>query len=244
MEHGDRCTVCDQEGTLILCEECPRGYHVQCCFPQLRKVPRGSWTCQICSGRDKDLPYKKRAKTIERLREKPENAKPPTKKQPASRKKSVESKSKTTPKDKKRTSSPIVNNKPAKKAKLDAKDTPSPSTSARPFRQQLKHCTTLINDIFNQSEAEDFLIPVDTDEVPDYAVFIDAPMDFGTIKRKLNTAKFVSLQDFLDEVKLVFSNCEAYNPPRSRVYRDGAKLKSFVLKRMKELDLGEKFVAK
>ena len=52
------------------------------------------------------------------------------------------------------------------------------------------------------------------------------------------------LQDFLDEMKLVFTNCEAYNPPRSRVYREGAKLKAFVLKRMKELDLGEKFVAK
>merc|ERR1711962_1822397 len=49
MEHGDRCTVCNEEGTLILCEDCPRGYHVQCCFPQLRKVPRGTWTCQICS---------------------------------------------------------------------------------------------------------------------------------------------------------------------------------------------------
>ena len=62
-------------------------------------------------------------------------------------------------------------------------------------------------------------------------------MDFGTIKRKLNTAKYVEVQDFLDDIQQVFTNCETYNPPRSQVARDGNKLKTFVKKKIKELKL-------
>ena len=67
-EHGEACTVCSMEGTLILCEDCPRSYHIECCYPPLRKVPRGKWSCQICNGTDSDLPYRRRAITIERKR--------------------------------------------------------------------------------------------------------------------------------------------------------------------------------
>ena len=60
-------------------------------------------------------------------------------------------------------------------------------------------------------------------------------MDFGTIKRKLNTAKYLEVQDFLDDIQLVFTNCETYNAPRSQVAREGAKLKTFVNKKIKEM---------
>ena len=67
-EHGEACTVCGNDGTLILCEDCPRSYHVECCYPPLRKVPRGKWMCQICTGLDADLPYRRRAATLEKKR--------------------------------------------------------------------------------------------------------------------------------------------------------------------------------
>ena len=62
-------------------------------------------------------------------------------------------------------------------------------------------------------------------------------MDFGTIKRKLNAAKYLDLASFVADVQLVFMNCETYNPPRSAVARNGAKLKTFFNKRIKELNL-------
>lgn len=34
----------------------------------MKKVPRGAWLCQICRGTDGDLPYRKRAATIEKKR--------------------------------------------------------------------------------------------------------------------------------------------------------------------------------
>lgn len=74
-------------------------------------------------------------------------------------------------------------------------------------------------------------------QVPDYYDFIDKPMDFGTIKKKLNGVQYFEVQDFLDDINLVFQNCLTYNPPRSRVSREGAKLKSYVVKRLGELGL-------
>ena len=67
-EHNELCTVCNKDGTLILCEDCPRGFHVECVYPPIKKIPRGMWTCQICRGADQDLPLRKRALTIENQR--------------------------------------------------------------------------------------------------------------------------------------------------------------------------------
>ncbi|KAK7504212.1 hypothetical protein BaRGS_00004516 [Batillaria attramentaria] len=39
-----------QDGKLILCDVCPRSYHLHCARPPLKKVPRGKWMCQVCVG--------------------------------------------------------------------------------------------------------------------------------------------------------------------------------------------------
>ena len=74
-------------------------------------------------------------------------------------------------------------------------------------------------------------------KVPDYTDFIDEPIDFGSIRRYLNNGKYDSVQSFTEDIFLVFTNCETYNPPKSTVARNGAKLKTFVKKRMKDLHL-------
>eukprot|EP00111_Clytia_hemisphaerica_P009366 TCONS_00027490-protein len=232
-EHGEVCTVCANEGTLILCEDCPRSYHVDCCYPPLRKVPRGKWTCQICTGMDQDLPYKKRAATLEKKRNEPQI------------KKGAKIRQRGRPVPNKRAQSSPANSRPKKRARVE-KDAESPQTSSSASssqssqtcsvgRQQLKQCTTLLNEIMKRDEAEYFLDPVDPKEVPDYLQFVDNPMDFGTIKRKLNTAKYLEVQDFLDDIHQVFTNCDIYNQPESQVAREGAKLKTFVNKKIKEL---------
>ena len=60
-------------------------------------------------------------------------------------------------------------------------------------------------------------------------------MDFGTVKHNLNTAKYVEVKDFLDDIQKIFTNCDIYNQPKSQVAREGATLKSFVNKKIKEL---------
>ena len=48
-------------------------------------------------------------------------------------------------------------------------------------------------------------------QIPDYPDIVKNPMDFGTIKKKLNAYSYKSGQDFLTDMKLVFENCILYN---------------------------------
>jgi transcription initiation factor TFIID subunit 2 len=40
-------------------------------------------------------------------------------------------------------------------------------------------------------------------------------MDFGTISGKLNQNKYVTMENFGNDVELVFSNCRQFNPPET-----------------------------
>lgn len=50
VENEDMCAECCEDGKLILCDVCPRSYHLHCARPPLKKVPKGKWMCQVCVG--------------------------------------------------------------------------------------------------------------------------------------------------------------------------------------------------
>ena len=66
--HDDFCSVCEELGDLLCCDICSRAFHIGCVYPPIRKVPRGDWSCQVCTGADSDLPKARRVQTIERER--------------------------------------------------------------------------------------------------------------------------------------------------------------------------------
>lgn len=47
-EHQDYCEVCQQGGEIILCDTCPRAYHLCCLDPELDETPEGKWSCPRC----------------------------------------------------------------------------------------------------------------------------------------------------------------------------------------------------
>ena len=47
-EHQEYCEVCKQGGEIILCDTCPRAYHLVCLDPELSEAPEGKWSCPIC----------------------------------------------------------------------------------------------------------------------------------------------------------------------------------------------------
>ncbi|XP_063359709.1 chromodomain-helicase-DNA-binding protein Mi-2 homolog [Cydia amplana] len=47
-EHQDYCEVCQQGGEIILCDTCPRAYHLVCLEPELEETPEGRWSCPHC----------------------------------------------------------------------------------------------------------------------------------------------------------------------------------------------------
>ncbi|XP_065388759.1 chromodomain-helicase-DNA-binding protein 3 isoform X17 [Macaca fascicularis] len=47
-DHQDYCEVCQQGGEIILCDTCPRAYHLVCLDPELDRAPEGKWSCPHC----------------------------------------------------------------------------------------------------------------------------------------------------------------------------------------------------
>ncbi|CAB0031229.1 unnamed protein product [Trichogramma brassicae] len=45
------CTMCGNDGKLIVCEGCNKHYHTDCHEPPLQRPPRGRWTCTSCKSR-------------------------------------------------------------------------------------------------------------------------------------------------------------------------------------------------
>ena len=43
-EHQDYCEVCQQGGEIILCDTCPKAFHLVCLEPELEEAPEGKWS--------------------------------------------------------------------------------------------------------------------------------------------------------------------------------------------------------
>jgi hypothetical protein len=76
-----------------------------------------------------------------------------------------------------------------------------------------KAAKRIINHLWKQNGAWIFHSPVDVVafNIPDYYDIVKYPIDFGSIKRKLNTNAYLSSQEFVHDVQCVFSNCIHYN---------------------------------
>jgi hypothetical protein len=61
--------------------------------------------------------------------------------------------------------------------------------------------------------------------IPDYFNIIQNPMDFGTIKKKLNHNVYQNVEDFLNDMALVFNNCGLYNGTESLVGKIGVDVR-------------------
>ncbi|KAL3617730.1 hypothetical protein CASFOL_038051 [Castilleja foliolosa] len=69
-----------------------------------------------------------------------------------------------------------------------------------------------------------FSEPVDLDELPDYYEVIEQPMDFFTVRDKLDSGAYKSLQEFEADVYLICSNAMEYNAPGTVYYRQARSI--------------------
>ncbi|KAB8293801.1 hypothetical protein EYC80_009284 [Monilinia laxa] len=88
-----------------------------------------------------------------------------------------------------------------------------------PFKEFLAYLKT-----GEHSEAylTSFLNPVDVSTFPDYRTRIVKPMDFLTIEENLYNDLYKTPKAFIDDVKLIISNCRKYNHSKS-IYYEHAK---------------------
>ncbi|XP_030639331.1 bromodomain and PHD finger-containing protein 3 [Chanos chanos] len=80
---------------------------------------------------------------------------------------------------------------------------------------QLTPALRLLRSTLDQLQEKDtakiFAHPVNLKEVPDYLEFISHPMDFSTMRSKLEAHKYRSLSDLEADFNLMISNCLSYN---------------------------------
>ncbi|CAO3702822.1 unnamed protein product [Rhizopus stolonifer] len=86
-------------------------------------------------------------------------------------------------------------------------------------RDQIKYCGAIMRNLKKHRDAAPFLHPVDYQKmnIPDYPKIIIHPMDFATVDRKLNSAQYESVEQWIHDIRLVFNNCFKFNGPEAMI---------------------------
>ena len=101
--------------------------------------------------------------------------------------------------------------------------------------KDLTICHTLISEMEALEHAWPFLYPVNTKQFPTYKKVIKQPMDLATIKKKLDGNGYKIRDEFVDDVRLIFTNCELFNEDDSPVGKAGHSMRSHFEARWAEL---------
>ncbi|KAJ8981349.1 hypothetical protein NQ317_002886 [Molorchus minor] len=216
------CKMCGSGGELISCDKCLTNYHIECCEPPLRRAPRGLWCCTACKEIKEPKERHSRDSDDGRVVQ----------------------------------CTGLVNNQRRCAAKARYKihdfvkflrgannsdESEDEVIHRRSHRREdgrgdlpLHNAALqeLLSDVMKHKDAWPFLRPV-----PDYYDVIAKPMDFGTIKYKLNMGEYNEDSQLMQDAVLVFENCNTYNDTDADVYKCGVRLLRHFEKKAKELGL-------
>lgn len=86
--------------------------------------------------------------------------------------------------------------------------------------------TLILSQLMDHQWGWIFSTPVDPVKLnlPDYYEIVKKPMDLGTVRRRLDANGYRTLKAFVSDVRLVWSNAMAYNPPGSDVHGIAMKM--------------------
>uniref|UniRef100_UPI00398E417A ATPase family AAA domain-containing protein 2-like isoform X2 n=1 Tax=Pristiophorus japonicus TaxID=55135 RepID=UPI00398E417A len=66
----------------------------------------------------------------------------------------------------------------------------------------------------NEKRFRAFTKPVDIEEVPDYCIVIEQPMDLSTVMSNIDMHKYMTVKEYLHDIELICNNALEYNPDR------------------------------
>ncbi|XP_024906799.1 bromodomain-containing protein 1 isoform X7 [Pteropus alecto] len=94
---------------------------------------------------------------------------------------------------------------------------------------RLTPLTVLLRSVLDQLQDKDpariFAQPVSLKEVPDYLDHIKQPMDFATMRKRLEAQGYRSLLEFEEDFDLIVDNCMRYNAKDTVFYRAAVRLR-------------------
>lgn len=102
----------------------------------------------------------------------------------------------------------------------------------------LKKCDAMLKGVMKRNIASVFLEPVNwrTLNLPDYPKIVKQPMDLGTIQTNLNERKYAFLEDFANDIRLVWKNAMLFNAVDSIYFKNAKQLCEAAEKRLGELE--------
>uniref|UniRef100_A0A096MCP2 Bromodomain containing 1b n=1 Tax=Poecilia formosa TaxID=48698 RepID=A0A096MCP2_POEFO len=93
---------------------------------------------------------------------------------------------------------------------------------------QLTPFNILLRAVLSQLQDKDqysiFAQPVCIKEVPDYLEHIRKPMDFSTMRKRIDSHSYCSLDEFEDDFNLIISNCMTYNAKETFFYKAAQRM--------------------
>ena len=99
------------------------------------------------------------------------------------------------------------------------------------FQWELKFCDQALKEISKPKYSQysfPFMQPVDPValNIPTYLSIVKKPMDFGTIRQKLDRGEYENAKEFEADARQVFKNCYAFNPENDTINSIGHKFES------------------
>ena len=101
--------------------------------------------------------------------------------------------------------------------------------------QRLAEARAIIENLYTTPGCALFRAPVDPVHVPDYRRFVENPQDLGTIRHRLQTDYYSTVEDWIADVNLIWTNAETYNGRDSHVARLAMAMGEKFSKMVKEM---------
>uniref|UniRef100_A0A8C1ERS8 Tyrosine-protein kinase BAZ1B n=1 Tax=Cyprinus carpio carpio TaxID=630221 RepID=A0A8C1ERS8_CYPCA len=211
-----RCKVCRRKGEddkLILCDECNKAFHLFCLRPALYRIPAGEWLCPACQPTT--------ARRSSRGRNYNEDTEEEEDSEEEDEEDSEEEESEEEYRHAGHSLRGIVLLGTIYKCSLSVVDCVQVRKSSKSLSKkqaiEVEKCEEILQKLIKYRHSWPFREPVSAEEAEDYQDIIRCPMDFTTMQDKFKSSQYQSASDFLEDVKLIFSNAEEYNQPDSDV---------------------------
>uniref|UniRef100_A0A3Q4G7N2 Tyrosine-protein kinase BAZ1B n=1 Tax=Neolamprologus brichardi TaxID=32507 RepID=A0A3Q4G7N2_NEOBR len=199
-----RCKVCRRKGDdekLILCDECNKAFHLFCLRPALYRVPNGEWLCPACQP------------TVARRGSRVRNYKQDSDEEDDEEESEEEDSEEEDEDEEENDYKAMGHSCEYFTEKIRLKKITGVSRQVL----ELERCEEILKKLMKYRYSWPFREPVSSEEAEDYLDIISQPMDYQTMLGKFSQGSYRHAQDFLEDVKLVFSNAEEYNQQGSTV---------------------------
>ncbi|XP_001358956.3 bromodomain adjacent to zinc finger domain protein 1A [Drosophila pseudoobscura] len=223
------CQVCFYDGSEIRCVRCSLYYHLDCA--QLKRQPRADFVCKKCKTSETQRPRRRNSHVNGHDDDDDDRDEPPTKRSRSSRNSlriSLDKSARHSGSNNNNNNSSTNNNNNHRRSGRRMNDN-LPLNSAALY--------DLLEQIMKHKASWPFLRPVLTSEVPDYHQIIKTPMDLAKVKSKLNMGAYQLNEEVLNDIQLVFRNCDLYNVEGNEIYDAGCQLEKFVIERCRDMQL-------